>query len=215
MVLAKATEAAAHIHSDLSLEEMDRREKAIYILHERIGQLVGQLSSHATQLGFPFDSTPVAITNMVTMGYIASALPKELAPTQDAATFTQRAAQFFTLFDNGPTPEISAALLAKGHEGRIYKHRNGYRFTYLGATKSRQTGLWEDYWRARYNGASPPQFQCADGPAGRHGQRQISENRGRAIYPQPQHIQRLALLLGQACSHAQHAARIYRELCDC
>lgn len=77
-ILAKATEAAAHIHSDLSLEEMDRRAKAIYILHERIGQLVGQLSSHATQLGFPFDSTPVAITNMVTMGYIASSLPKEL-----------------------------------------------------------------------------------------------------------------------------------------
>ena len=75
----------------------------------------------------------------------------DLEPTQDAATFTQRATQFFTLFDNGPTPEISAALLAKGHEGRTYRERNGYRFTYLGATKPRQTGLWEDHWRARYN----------------------------------------------------------------
>lgn len=75
----------------------------------------------------------------------------DLTPMQDAATFTHRATQFFTLFDNGPTPEVSAALLAKGHEGRAYRVRNGYRFTYLGATKLRQTGLWEDHWRARYN----------------------------------------------------------------
>lgn len=74
----------------------------------------------------------------------------DLTPTQDAATFTQRAEQFFTLFD-GPTLEVSAALLAKGHDGHIYRKRNGYRFTYLGATKPRQTGLWEDHWRARNN----------------------------------------------------------------
>lgn len=72
----------------------------------------------------------------------------DLTPTQDAVTFTQRAEQFFKLFD-GSTLEVSAALLAKGHDGRIYKKRNGYRFTYLGATKPRQTGLWEDHWRAR------------------------------------------------------------------
>lgn len=75
----------------------------------------------------------------------------DLAPTQDAATFTQRAAQFFILFGNGPSPEVNAALLAKQHGGRTYRERDGYRFTYLGATKSRQTGLWEDHWRARYN----------------------------------------------------------------
>ena len=74
----------------------------------------------------------------------------DLTPTQDAATFTQRAEQFSMLFD-GPTQEVSAALLAKGHDGRIYRKRNGYRFTYLGATKPRQTGLWEDHWRARNN----------------------------------------------------------------
>lgn len=74
----------------------------------------------------------------------------DLAPTQDAATFTQRAEQFFKLFD-GSFHEVSAALLAKGHEGRTYKKRDGYRFTYLGATKPRQTGLWEDHWRARFN----------------------------------------------------------------
>lgn len=74
----------------------------------------------------------------------------DLTPTQDAATFTQRVAQFFTLFD-GPIQEVSAALLAKGHEGRTYRKRNGYRFTYLGSTKPRQTGLWEDHWRARNN----------------------------------------------------------------
>ena len=74
----------------------------------------------------------------------------DLTPTQDSAIFIQRAAQFFTLFD-GPTQEVGAALLAKGHEGRIYRKRNGYRFTYLGATKPRQTGLWEDHLRARNN----------------------------------------------------------------
>lgn len=75
----------------------------------------------------------------------------DLAPTQDADTFTQRAEQFFKLFEKGPSPEVSAALLAKGHEGRCYRIRDGYRFTYLGATKSRQTGLWENHWRARFN----------------------------------------------------------------
>lgn len=79
----------------------------------------------------------------------------ELTPTQDPAIFIQRAAQFFTLFD-GPTQEVGAALLAKGHEGRIYRKRNGYRFTYLGATKPRQTGLWEDHLRARYNEDTHP-----------------------------------------------------------
>lgn len=74
----------------------------------------------------------------------------DLSPTQDVVTFIQRAAQFFTLFD-GPTQEVSAALLAKGHEGRTYRTRDGYRFTYLGATKTRQTRLWENHWRARNN----------------------------------------------------------------
>lgn len=77
-ILAKATEAAAYIHSGLSLEELDSREKAIHQLHEQIGQLVGQIASHAAQMGFPFDNTPVAVANMVAMGRIASALPKEL-----------------------------------------------------------------------------------------------------------------------------------------
>ena len=74
----------------------------------------------------------------------------DLASTQTAATFTQRAEQFLKLFD-GPFHGVSAALLAKGHEGRAYRVRNGYRFTYLGATKRRQTGLWKDHWRARFN----------------------------------------------------------------
>ena len=79
----------------------------------------------------------------------------DLAPTQDAATFSQRAAQFATLFDS-PYEVVSAALLAKGHEGRTYRNRNGYRFTYLGASKPRQTGLWEDHWRARANETPHP-----------------------------------------------------------
>ena len=74
----------------------------------------------------------------------------DLAPTQGAATFTQRAEQFSLLF-GGPIHEVSAALLAKGNEGRIYKKRDGYRFTYLGATKPRQTDSWQDHWRARFN----------------------------------------------------------------
>ena len=75
----------------------------------------------------------------------------DLAPTQDTATFRQRAAQFEQLF-NGPFETVSAALLVKGHAGRMYyERRDGYRFTYLGAAKSRQTGLWEDHWRARSN----------------------------------------------------------------
>lgn len=74
----------------------------------------------------------------------------DLTSSQDAALFTQRAEQFFKLF-GAHNQDVSAALLAKGHDGRIYRKRNGYRFTYLGATKTRQTGLWEDHWRARNN----------------------------------------------------------------
>ncbi len=81
----------------------------------------------------------------------------DLAPTQDAATFTQRATQFERLF-NSPFETVSAALVAKGHEGRIYRNRDSYRFTYLGAAKPRQTGLWEDHWRARYNEHPHPSF---------------------------------------------------------
>ncbi len=80
----------------------------------------------------------------------------DLTPTQNATTFTQRANRFFTLFNNGPNPEVVAALLAKGHVGRVYKKRDAYRFTYLGAAKSRQTGQWEDHWRARNNETPHP-----------------------------------------------------------
>lgn len=74
----------------------------------------------------------------------------DLAPKQNAETFAQRAAQFSTLFD-GPFEAVSAALLAKEHEGRIYKRRDGYRFTYLGACRPRQRDPWIKHWRTRFN----------------------------------------------------------------
>lgn len=80
----------------------------------------------------------------------------DLTPTQDVKIFEQRAAQFYCLFDKGPNQEISAALLAKGNEGRTYRQRGDFRFTYLGATKPRQTALWENHWRARSNEKTHP-----------------------------------------------------------
>lgn len=75
----------------------------------------------------------------------------DLTPTQDAATFSQRTEEFYRLFGNS-FEAVSAALLAKGHDGRIYHERqDGYRFAYLGACKPQQTGLWENHWRARSN----------------------------------------------------------------
>ena len=74
----------------------------------------------------------------------------DLDPAQDPATFSHRAAQFPLLFD-GPYPQASAALLAKGHSGRQRRRSAGYRLAFLGAPKRRQTGLWEDHWRIRYN----------------------------------------------------------------
>lgn len=76
--------------------------------------------------------------------------PFDLTPAQDTATFTQRAQQFAALFA-APYHWINAALLSKGHEGRVYRRRGGYRFTYLGTPKQRQWGQWEDHWRARVN----------------------------------------------------------------
>lgn len=74
----------------------------------------------------------------------------DLDPEQDAATFTRRAEQFAALFA-APYHWVNAALLAKGHGGRVYRRRGGYRFTYLGTPKQRQSGQWEDHWRARFN----------------------------------------------------------------
>lgn len=75
----------------------------------------------------------------------------DLDPAQDAATFASRAAQFARLFDKESFHLASAALLAKGNEGRVRERRSGHRLTYLGAPRQRQAGLWEDHWRIRYN----------------------------------------------------------------
>lgn len=79
----------------------------------------------------------------------------DLDPTQPPATFTNRAKQFPILFDN-PYQLASAALLARGNQGRVYQRSSGHRLTYLGAPKPRQTGLWEDHWRIRYNEPTHP-----------------------------------------------------------
>ncbi|MBF5007279.1 DUF262 domain-containing protein [Diaphorobacter caeni] len=78
----------------------------------------------------------------------------DLDPTQAHDTFAQRATAFGALFKN-PYQLVSAALLAKGNEGRVHGHvhgrGSGHRLTYLGAPRQRQAGLWEDHWRIRYN----------------------------------------------------------------
>ena len=80
----------------------------------------------------------------------------DLDPAQDAASFANRAAQFARLFDKESFHLASAALLAKGNEGRGRERRSGHRLTYLGAPRQRQAGLWEDHWRIRYNEPSHP-----------------------------------------------------------
>lgn len=79
----------------------------------------------------------------------------DLDSTQTLATFTNRAKQFPILFSN-PYQLASAALLAKGNQGRGYQRTSGHRLTYLGAPRRRQAGLWEDYWRIRYNEPTHP-----------------------------------------------------------
>ena len=80
----------------------------------------------------------------------------ELDPAQNAATFEARATQFAQLFGKESFHLASAALLAKGNEGRGRERRSGHRITYLGAPRQRQAGLWEDHWRIRYNEPSHP-----------------------------------------------------------
>lgn len=79
----------------------------------------------------------------------------DLDPEQDAAIFANRAEQFPILFSRA-YHEATAALVTKGHQGRGYRRSSGHRFTYLGAPRLPQTGLWEDYLRARYNEHSHP-----------------------------------------------------------
>lgn len=64
----------------------------------------------------------------------------------DGATFAQRAAQLPQLF-MAPYCQVTAALLAKRSPGRSWKHRPGYRLTYLGAPQKREP--WENLFRAR------------------------------------------------------------------
>lgn len=78
----------------------------------------------------------------------------DLNPTQTAAAFTNRALQFPKLF-NYSYQLVSAALLAKGHQGRSYLRKSRYRLTYLGAP-GRQAGLWGDHLRIRYNEPTHP-----------------------------------------------------------
>ena len=80
----------------------------------------------------------------------------ELDPAHNAATFEARATQFAQLFGKESFHLASAALLAKGNEGRGRERRSGHRITYLGAPRQRQAGLWEDHWRIRYNEPSHP-----------------------------------------------------------
>ena len=80
----------------------------------------------------------------------------DLDPAQDATTFESRAEQFARLFDKETFHLASAALLAKGNQGRGRKRTSGHRLTYLGAPRQRQAGLWEDHWRIRYNEPSHP-----------------------------------------------------------
>jgi hypothetical protein len=78
----------------------------------------------------------------------------DLDPKQSNSTFQNRATQFHALFFQ-PYHQVSAALVAKGNRGRGYhKHGSGYWVTYLGAPK--QTALWEDHWRLRYNETTHP-----------------------------------------------------------
>lgn len=79
----------------------------------------------------------------------------DLDPTQPPIIFSNRAEQFQILFDN-PYQLASAALLAKGNQGRGYQRSSGHHLTYLGAPRRRQAGLWEDHWRIRYNEPTHP-----------------------------------------------------------
>lgn len=78
----------------------------------------------------------------------------DLEPTQSAATFERSAAQFPILFNETSHALATAALLAKGNNGRGIKRSSGHRFTYLGAPK--QTSPWENHWRARKGEISHP-----------------------------------------------------------
>lgn len=79
----------------------------------------------------------------------------DLDPTQDSTSFANRTKQFFILF-SGPYQLVSAALLAKGHQGRDYLRSSNHRLAYLGAPRQRQAGLWENHWRIRYNEPTHP-----------------------------------------------------------
>lgn len=70
----------------------------------------------------------------------------DLDTAQSTTCFENRAAHFHALF-KAPYSQVTAALMAKGNEGRGYIRTSGHRFVYLGAP--RQTSPWENHWRAR------------------------------------------------------------------
>ena len=70
----------------------------------------------------------------------------DLDPAQSSTGLENHAVQFQALFE-APFGNVTAALLAKGNEGRGHVRTSGHRFAYLGAP--RQTSPWENHWRAR------------------------------------------------------------------
>lgn len=79
----------------------------------------------------------------------------DLDPSQTAVKFATRVSEFPKLFSHS-YQLVSAALLAKGNQGRYYLRSSGHRLTFLGAPRQRQAGLWEDHWRIRKNEPTHP-----------------------------------------------------------
>ena len=109
----------------------EREKQALVATHAALQEVVNQLEDHELLRG----------------GLTAF----DLSTAQGATAFASRAAQFPRLFES-PYSLVSAALLAKGNQGRGYvRPYSDWRLVYLGAPRSRQSGLWEDHWRARRN----------------------------------------------------------------
>ncbi|MDO9110097.1 MAG: hypothetical protein Q7U40_05535 [Desulfatirhabdiaceae bacterium] len=78
VVVAKAQKAASHFFAELPISELEKRHHELISLHDRICLLIDEIGSYTQQLSLHFDGTKKAVSQLATLGQIASSAPSDL-----------------------------------------------------------------------------------------------------------------------------------------
>lgn len=106
-VLAKAQQAADYLLSEFPIAHLDKRQHALHALHDRIARALDEMSTCAQQLALPFDGTPQAVSQLASLGQIASRAPADLLDYRRPSLAHPRAAELVTAAEETHAAEKS------------------------------------------------------------------------------------------------------------